>query len=258
MNRISKKNRRLLNRKLDGELTDKEELQFLGLMEKEPAAVSYMKELQALESRLESDQAAMKEIDLTREIINKLPMDTYKQPPTREPARLNTGFRTRPAVKYALVFTAGLFIGMLAFSFLLTDQTSLQEESLTGTMAGSRENMKTADVIQYTSEQVTISAQVRYSTRIVEIRLQLSSPGQIRAVMGFNYNDFSVYNIQNISVNDQTSAMSAGNSIQISNTGDNTFMIHLANRNSLPNNIDFRIYQSDSQIYQYTIQVNKE
>ncbi len=258
MNKINKRKRRLLNRKLDGELSEKEESQLSGLMAEGPEAADYLNELQSLEGRLESDRAAMKMIDLTREIINNLPMETQKKSPVREPVRLSTGFWARPAVKYALVFTAGLFIGMLTFSFLITDKTSLQEESLTGTMAGGRENMKTADVIQYTSPQVTISSQVRYSTRFVEIRLQLSSPEQVRAVMGFNYDDFRVYNIQNISVNDQTVAISAGNSIQITNVGDNTFMIHLANRNSLPNNIDLMIYQSDSRIYQYTIQVNKE
>jgi len=52
--------------------------------------------------------------------------------------------------------------------------------------------------------------------------------------------------------------MAAANFVQINNVGDNKFIIQLYNKNSLQNNIDFKMYQNDMPIYQNSVAVNKE
>ena len=74
----------------------------------------------------------------------------------------------------------------------------------------------------------------------------------------FDYGSFTVLNVQNVSVNDQSTAMASGNFVQINSVGENSFIIQLYNKNRLPHNIDFKIFQNDSPIYQNSVQVNKE
>jgi hypothetical protein len=129
-----------------------------------------------------------------------------------------------------------------------------------GTFYDSRsfDNMKTADVLQYESPLAKAVCNVRYSTKIVELRVDLFSLYPVKSTIEFDYNNFYVLNVQNVSVNEQSNAMTAANFIQINNVGENKFIIQLYNKNSLAHNIDFKIYQNDSPIYQNSIQVNKE
>lgn len=189
-------------------------------------------------------------------------METYKQPPKKDYVRVVPGFWRKPAIRLGFAFTIGIFAGFMIFSFMMVDSgdSSPSADDLKGTIYNSRssDNMKTGDVIQYTSPEVTVMCNVRYSTKIIEMKVELSSKDLVKSTITFDYNNFAVLNVQNISVNDQSSAITAGNFVQLNNTGDNVFIIQLSNKNSLPNNLDFKIYQNDSPIYQNSVQVNKE
>jgi hypothetical protein len=189
-------------------------------------------------------------------------MDSYKQPPRKDEITIKRGFWTKPAVKIGFAFVIGVFAGFMIFSFLVVDFKGDQESAseLKGTLynSGSYDNMKTADVLQYEGPVAKAICNVRYSSRIVEVRVELSSVAPVKTTIDFEYNNFTLLNTQNVSVNDQSSAMAAGNFIQINNVGDNKFIFQLLNKNSLPHNIGFTIYQNDSPIFQNSVQVNKE
>lgn len=189
-------------------------------------------------------------------------METYKQPPKKDEIVFVRSFWSRPAVKFGFVFVLGVFAGFMIFSFLKIDfngDNSAPSE-MKGTFYDSRsfDNMKTADVLQFEGPQVKAVCNVRYSPKLVELRVDISSLNPVKAAIEFSYNELAVLNMQNLSVNSQSSAMAAANSIQIFNVGDNKFIIQLLNKNNLPHNISFKILQNDSPIYQNTIQVNKE
>ena len=189
-------------------------------------------------------------------------METYKQPPAKEGLIIVQRFWSRPAVRLGFAFIAGIFAGFMIFSFLKADfsGSGASSEEMKGTFynSGSFDNMKTADVLQYDSPMAKAVYNVRYSSKIVEVRVDLSSTNPVKSTIGFDYNNFVVLNVQNVSVNDQSTAMAAGNFVQINSVGDNKFIFQLLNKNSLPHSIDVKIYQNDSPIYQNSIQVNKE
>jgi hypothetical protein len=170
-------------------------------------------------------------------------------------------FWSRPAVRFGFSFVLGVFVGFMIFSFLKADfkRDNAPTKEMKGTFYDSRsfENMKIADVLQYEDPQAKAVFNVRYSTKIVEIRVDMSSNSQIKSTIQFDYNDFNVLNVHNITVNDQSSALVAASSIQINNVGDNKFIIQLYNKNNLSHNIDFKIYQNDSPVYHNSVQVNK-
>ena len=189
-------------------------------------------------------------------------METYKQPPGKDEIIIVRNFWSRPAFRFGFTFVLGIFTGFMIFSFLKFDfkGSNSPTTEMKGTFYDSRsfDNMKTADVLQYESPLAKAMYNVRYSPKIVEVRVDLSSLYPVKSTIEFDYNDFTVLNVQNVSVNDQSTAMAASNFIQINNVGDNKFIIQLYNKNSLSHYISFKIYQNDSPIYQNSVQVNKE
>jgi hypothetical protein len=176
--------------------------------------------------------------------------------------QIRQNWTSKPAFRLALVFVAGYILGMLVFYLIggsfKKEATNTSEVKGTLYSGESYDQMKVADNLVYDNPAARATIDVRYSTKLVELHLTLSSPSPVKVIIDFNYSDFSVLNVQNISVNPQTAITCGGNFIQIDNTGDNQYICQLYNKNSLPNNINFRIFQNDMVIYQNSVQVNRE
>jgi len=251
-----------IHRKLDGELSAEEQRELESYLVDHPEAAQYSNEWELIQKHVELEHTQFIDIDLKPEILKRINMETYKQPPKRAEILIVRSFWSRPVVKFGFSFVLGVFAGFVLFSFLKADLkgSGRATSEMKGTFYDSRsfDNMKTADILQYESSLTKAVCNVRYSSKIVEVRVDLSSLYPVKSTIEFDYNNFNVLNIQNLSVNDQSTAMAAGNFIQINNVGDNKFIFQLYNKNSLPHNIDFKIYQNDSPIYQNSVQVNKE
>ncbi len=215
-----------------------------------------------IERQFDRERSAAVEVDLKKEILNQINMESYKQPPKKEEIRVVQRFWSRPAFKLGFTFAMGAFVGFLIFSLLNVNLigTDNPAPEMKGTLYDSRsfDNMRTADVLQYESPLAKAVCNVRYSAKVVELRIELSSLYPVKSTLEFDFNNFEVLNVQNVQVNDQSTAMAAANFVQINNVGDNKFIVQLYNKNSLPHQIDFKIYQYDSPIYQNSVQVNKE
>jgi len=249
-------------RKLDGELTAADQREIEDYLSDHPEVAQLSKEWELIKTQMNKEQTAFVDIDLKQEILKRINMETYKQPPKEAGFLIVRSFWSRPAVRFGFSFVLGVLVGMVIFSFLKVDfkGTGASTKEMKGTLYDSRsfDNMKMADVLQYEGPLGKAVFNVRYSTKTVEIRVDISSLSLVRSTIEFDYNNFNVLNVQNVSVNDQSSAMTGADLIQINNVGDNKFIIQLYNKNSLSHNIDFKIYQNDSPIYQNSVQVNKE
>ena len=186
-------------------------------------------------------------------------METYKQKEKNPQVKVVQSIWTRPALRFGFIFILGVFVGFLIFAFFKADIKTSKEATpeMKGTLynSSSFDEMKTADILQYDSPLARAVCNVRYSTKLVEIRVDLSSLYPVRSTLEFDFNNFEVLNVQNVTVNDQTTAMAASNFVQFNNVGDNKFIIQLYNKNRLPHYIDFKIYQNDAPIYQNSVQV---
>jgi hypothetical protein len=248
-------------RMLDGELDAAELRELENHLLKNPEAARFSKEWKMIRTQLERTKAESLNVDLNQEILNRIDMETYRQQPKNDEIIVR-GIWSQPLVKYSFAFVLGVFVGFLIFSIFKVDFNG-KEASVTelkGTFLNSQsfDNMRVADVLQYNSPVANANCQVRYSDKIVEIRLDLSSQEPVKATIEFNYGDLQVLNVQNISVNDQSTAMATSNYVQIHNVGDNKYIIQLYNKNKLPHLIDFKIFQNESPVYQNSVEVNKE
>ena len=249
-------------KKLDGGLNADDLRHLEDYLADHPQANQVSKELELMEAHLGTAHTDLVDIDLKPEILKRINMETYKQPPKKEGILIVRSFWSRPAVRFGFTFILGVFAGFLIFSFIKSDfvSSSADDSKMKGTFynSDSFDNMKTADVLQYESSVGKALCNVRYSTKMVELRVEISSNAPVKSMIEFDYGSFTVLNVQNVSVNDQSTAMASGNFVQINSVGDNSFIIQLYNKNRLPHNIDFKIFQNDSPIYQNSVQVNKE
>jgi len=165
-------------------------------------------------------------------------------------------------VRYGFFFLIGACFGIILTLLINTTQEYrfASDEDVRGTVynSSSFEKMRPADAIFFDNPAVKAAIDVRYSTQLVEVRLDLSSLYPVKLVVEFGYNDFRVLNVQNITVNDKSTTQSASNHVQIDNVGDNKYIVQLLNRNRLSHQISFKFYQNDMQIYSNSVVVNKE
>lgn len=216
----------------------------------------------SIEVLFDAEKENAVDVDLKKSILNQIDMETYKLQEKKPEIKVVRSFWSLPVVRYGLLYILGVFTGLLLFIFTGSDfkKSAPDTSAMKGTLSSSVsfDDMNIADVLQYDSPLVRAICNIRYSTRMVEIRLDLSSLYPVKSTLEFESNSFQVINIQNINVNAQTTTMAASNFVQINNTGDNKFIIQLLNKNKLPHDIEFKIYQNDAPVYQNSAKVNKE
>ncbi|NQV02402.1 MAG: hypothetical protein HQ542_07140 [Bacteroidia bacterium] len=174
----------------------------------------------------------------------------------------STSISQRSWVRYSFFLLIGIIIGILIIKVFDNGKSNLpfSTDDVRGTVynSSSFEKMKPADVIFVDNPALKTAIEVRYSSQVVEARLDISTLYPVRMTVEFGYNDFRVLNLQNLTVNDQSTTLSSANAIQINNVGDNKYIIQWLNRNSLPHKILFKFYQNDMVIYSQAVTVNKE
>ncbi len=252
----------LIYRDLDGELTQEEKERLEELLRNHPEVAEYHTGWQKVRAEFDREKSQEIKVDLKQSILERINMEQYKQKETGKELKISLPLWRRPAIRIAFVFILGVFTGFLLFTFLKVDLSGskVPTPEMKGTLYDTRsfDNMKVADNILFDTPLAKAVFAVRYSTRIVEIRIDLSSLYPVKTVIQFDYNNFECLNVQNVTVNDQTFCTSSFNFVQINNVGDNKFIIQLYNKNNLQHNIDFTIYQNDMPIYQNSVTVNKE
>lgn len=188
-------------------------------------------------------------------------MEKYETPQHEPVVRLKTSFWTQPAVRFAYTYALGILTGLIIYLVYQGEVTTTDtpESGMAGTMYDSRsfDNMKSAGIMQFESPEVSTMCHVKYSTKLVEIRLELSSQDAVSARLEFDQRSVGILNVLNVNVNEQTSVFSASSYIRIDNVGDNNFIIQLANKTSLQNKIDLKIFQNEFPVYHNAVQINQ-
>ncbi len=257
---IDKKLIERIHEDLEGKLNADERQQLTNRLSSDPEASAYFQDWKRIAHTIEKTREGTPDIQLTHEILNRLPMETQT---SRKPEPLiRTNFWNKPAFRYSIIFATGVFLGFLAFSLLMpgTKNTQAPAFQLKGAMYDSRsfDQMITADNLMFENPMVKASFDVRYSTSIVEARITISSLYPVQAVITFDYNSLQAMNVMNVSVNDQSSISASSNVIQINNSGNNQYLVQLLNKNNLPHQISIKILQNDVPMYQNAVTVNKE
>ena len=164
-------------------------------------------------------------------------------------------------IRLTIVFILGFLTGFILFTSVRGCKKN-PEVQITGKQVAAAvlppgDSLVAAEPLHYDSPLAKATCKVRYSEKIVEVRIDLSSLYPVKSLLEFDVNNFSVLTVRHVSVNDQSNTMTAANYIQFNSVGDNKYTILLSNNNNLPHKFDFTISQNDVKIYQNFVEVNK-
>jgi hypothetical protein len=165
-------------------------------------------------------------------------------------------------VKIGFAFILGVIAGFVLFALLKVNISGagVSKDDVKGTMWDSRtfDQMAVADKFAFNNGIVNATFDVRYSTKIVEMHIQVASQNMMQTVIDFDSQNFQVYAVQNMNPNDQSSTVSGVSNVVLNNIGSNYYVILLYNKNSLSHVVNYTLLQDENRMYQYSVTVNKE
>ncbi|MHC1706508.1 MAG: anti-sigma factor [Bacteroidales bacterium] len=247
-------------RLLDGEVSPGERDDIERYIAEHPEAEKLYRQCEKISRQLEMLPQEEADPYLKSAVMNKINTRQQSQEKKSLGLRFVQDFWHRPAFKLSYIFIAGVVTGFLVLTILKIDFTSsVKKDNLKGTFSSPRsfENLKVAEALQFENSQVKAVCNVRYSQNFVEIHLELTSENMLTSIFEFNTENFSVYNIQPLLVNVQSSSLIASNSVNLNTIGNNKYVIQLYNKKPHSNDIVFRLVQEGQQIYQNTVTINK-
>jgi hypothetical protein len=246
---------------LDGELSPDKQAKLEQYIREHPEAQRIYKQCKEMAKDFENSKKNAPEPDLKSEIMGRIEREKYVNA-ARQPVKPYTrSIWQTPVFRTSFVFACGLFVGFLVFAIFRVDFTSLNtgSQGMQGTMGSSSafEDMKVADMISFESPEATTVCNVRYTANVIEIHLELKSETEVKSMLDFNNEHFSLINVQNEKVNEKCSALTSTNYVYINNTGENKYIIRLYNKTTHPHDIAYKLLKDGQQIFQNKITINK-
>jgi len=189
-------------------------------------------------------------------------METHVHQPEKLEIKIVRPFWSRLWVRLCIIFLLGFFAGSLFFNLFKKDKQDLNvlnsDQPAAATGLQPSDTIRIAEPLHYDSPMTKAVYKVRYSPKIVEIRVELSSLYPVRSMIEFDVNNMVVLDVQHISVNDQSASLVAANFIQFNSVGDNKYTILMSNKNSLPHAIDFSLFQNEVAIFRNPVRINND
>ncbi|MFH0760451.1 MAG: hypothetical protein V2A67_02980 [Bacteroidota bacterium] len=134
------------------------------------------------------------------------------------------------------------------------------KEQLTGTMFDSRnfDQMKVADNLLFETPGISATFEVRYSSGMVEARINITSGEVVQCILDFNYNELQVLNVISTGINEESTFTASNNWVKINSAGNNNYFVQLLNKNSLPHQLSIRLISNGIPVYQNAVTVHKQ
>ncbi len=251
---------RKIYRDIDGDLNPGEHEELMNWLESAPEAKKMYTDRKETAEKFREEKFL--EVDVKQQILNKIKMENFIPTEKLSISERMSRIFFSPRFKIGFAFVLGIFLGIFVISLLGQAKSGkkLKQQDIAGTMWDTRsyDEMKTADNILYESPMAKATFNVKYSSKVVEMHIDLYSLYPVKLAINFDPNAFMTFNVQNMNMNAQTSAMSSYNYIQINNVGQNQFVVLLYNKNSLPNKVNFSIFQNEIPLYANSVVINKE
>jgi hypothetical protein len=249
-------------RRIDGELSGAESAELNRYLADNPEAARLEEQCRKVSGYFEAVRSGTSDPGLTPEILKRINREKYMAQKHAPQRSFVSGFWYRPVFRYAAVFAAGIFAGILILNIAGSDfQTAPTDTGrMKGTLlnTGSPQDWTTGEVTSYQSGQVKVTIRPRYSESVVEIYLDLSSVDNLETTLDYNSADFELMAVVPQQTDPNTTFSTSTDQIRILSSADNKIGIKLTNKNTLRHDIDLRISQRGNQVYQKKIIINGE
>jgi len=221
-------------------------------------AKQFYDEMTKLDQILEEDKFQPKEINLTDSIMDEINQSHHAQKVGAKGNIWNKLFPDpRWNVAYSLIL--GVIIGFLLFSPLIRPDLSSSDFDIDeiGTMYDA--NAKPAFEIPVELENINARFTAYHlANDFVKVVVEMTSEKEARARFSFNKNDFNVWTYKVLEQKFDCRILTGYGSVEVINTGKNTYLILLKKLNHLQNEIKVEIFSEDQSLYQDILTIKQQ
>ena len=247
----------------DGEMDQSEQDEFKGYLTLHPEAQVLFNQWEKIKDWVEFNDDIILDPDLQAEIIRRINSKRKPHEKKKSWAYLflswYSSFFEDEWLRLGVTFVGGLVGALLLLNVLKTGvgDNSIDSTNLSGTLSDQNvsKGIKTAGTMSFSSHEINGSCTVEYSADIVRINLDLSSVREVNSTLGFGGYHLSELNIQQAGINEQSSTTVSGNKIRITNSGRNHYSFQMDQRKSKSDIVELEILQSDSLLFQKSVQL---
>lgn len=178
----------LIHKELDGVLEPSEQKKLESHLAENQEARQVRRELSRVAEFLSQAESSEPPAYLKKRILNSLPSGKYPGLSAAGKFRAKVSTFTKPGLKFAYVFAAGVVAGLILFSTLWKVQNP-DDSKLTGAMLSelSRYDLKTADRIDIAEEQVSGTLETQVGPGLVSVAVRLeAADGEMSIDLNYN------------------------------------------------------------------------
>lgn len=251
----------LINKELDGENSPNESAALKSYLERNREANDLFEDFRTLFGDIDQIRPIDPPRSLKPLILNSIDASRYRRQPTPFLGRLfGSIVEVWKAKSYAVVFSAGVVVGILAlvmfFDLRISNDGGTSE--LTGTIMSDKatKDFTAGDAFRVDLGSVQVGLSTKYSNNIVAAELELHSKGEVEVIFGTNGNSlcFSAFKQEE----GGTGHLVVGeNTSRLKSVGDQTYVLFFTDKNKETTPLDFKVMQEGKVLYERTVQPRK-
>ncbi len=153
-------------------------------------------------------------------------------------------------LKYFVIFATGILVGYLTTSYYIKSPKALitfDKEYIKGFSGNNLESSSPGVSIDVMELKATINTSNTQGVVVSEVNCVSENP--VKIVMYFDENELSIYGLKPILTEKNSSIAGGKNSIQITCTGNNRFLILWKDKHQNDNNIDVQVFSDNTIVY---------
>lgn len=251
----------LMNRALDGELTEEERKEFEQTLEHNPEAKKEYEELKKTFHLLEKDAAALDEADFAGRIIENLDPSLYNPQPKKSFLEALGLSNIGGFFKYGFGFALGLAVGFFVLNaFQPGVQNGIPAQKVYGTMAeiSATEALADIDSYEFTARDGSISITTKLADTVSIAEISFATNAQNTVTIGFDQSAISLAGLKSVTAPPAGFAASDEGEIMITAGGRETYLLYLKLQRGAASPLSVTVSVADSVISRRTLQVKPD
>jgi hypothetical protein len=251
----------LINREIDGLNSPGESEELRGYLAHDHDATLLYEDLKRVSAILAGAEPIEPPRNLRANILNSIDPKRYAEKRRLNPLAILLNYLPqRSSLRYALVFTFGIVLGVVIYGLLsdLGKQGSVESTSLFGTMRLERasEALEPADNAEINLQNVQGSVSTKHGKGLVSIELALHSQQEVETVLQFDPQSLGFVGFQQLDYTGNPIDI-GGNAVHVRNTGNNKYLLFFNEKAQSPGSMDLKIFSSGSLVYEKALSTRK-
>ncbi len=249
MSTISENIYRLINKKIDGELTEAEARRFDDLLSDDEKVRTYYRQMEMLDHSLQEAGKEKETADVSREVMEHV---QQTGPDKKQSGKVRMQKRFLPPgqtmLRYAAVLIIGLLIGAASILFIRPETVFVDEGDMRATMTA-----RSGQSLNIRQEDWHLQINPMVMNEAVILIASLQSESDLEVHMSFNPDIYQLVRTKSLKGDIERLPASNAGSVAFPATGDVMFQLVMNQRSGMTGPVQVSLLQDNRTIYQSEI-----